>query len=197
MKDTTHSALLYAKFRVPAPELKALGVEIQKRAVPTPDDVDAEREPEYMSLMRELYQSYSATRGRLILPLVSKKMADLGTTTQQSDLLAFSKASISFMRGICLDEHELWFEWFEAEGALYDFLESLIEPMYDYLRPRTIHETKLEKLCELCAMIQGRYMDLESDDEDEDLESAIASPVANGKPFGRQLDFGSLVQPAL
>ncbi|KAK1090150.1 Golgi transport complex subunit 3, partial [Friedmanniomyces endolithicus] len=77
LKNTTHSALLYAKFRVPAPELKALGLEIQKRAVPTPEDVDAGREPEYASLLRELYQSYSATRGRLILPMVHKKMGDL------------------------------------------------------------------------------------------------------------------------
>lgn len=200
LKETTHSALLYAKFRVPAPELKTLGVEIQKRAVPTPDDVDAEREPEYASLMRELYQSYSTTRGRLILPLVSRKMAEIATTQQQSDVLAFSKTAISFMRGICLDEHELWFEWFESDGALYDFLESLMEPMYDYLRPRTIHETKLEKLCELCATIQARYMDVDADDDDDesDVDSGTMSPVLNGRASSaRKLDFASLVQPAL
>lgn len=200
LKETTHSALLYAKFRVPAPEMKALGVEIQKRAVPTPDDVDAEREPEYAGLMRELYQSYSTTRGRLILPLVSRKMAEVASTPQQSDVLAFSKSAISFMRGICLDEHELWFEWFESDGALYDFLESLMEPMYDYLRPRTIHETKLEKLCELCATIQARYMDVdaEDDDDDSDVASSVMSPNANGKyNTARKLDFASLVQPAL
>lgn len=197
LKETTHSALLYAKFRVPAPELKVLGLEIQKRAVPTPDDVDAGREPEYMSLLRELYQSYSATRGRLILPLVSRKMAELASSMQQSDVLEFAKSSIGFLRGVTLDEHELWFEWFETDGALYDFLESLMEPLYDYLRPKTIHETKLEKLCELCAMIQGRYMDLDSEDEDGDASSALASPVTNGKPLLRKLDFGSLVHPAL
>jgi hypothetical protein len=204
LKETTQSALLYAKFRVPAPELKALGVEIQKRAVPTPDDVDAEREPEYASLMRELYQSYSTTRGRLILPLVSRKMAELASTStsQQSDVLTFAKTAISFIRGICLDEHELWFEWFESDGALYDFLESLMEPMYDYLRPRTIHETKLEKLCELCATIQARYMDVEADNDDEtddsDVDSGVLSPINNGRSStARKLDFASLVQPAL
>ncbi|KAK3070950.1 Golgi transport complex subunit 3 [Teratosphaeriaceae sp. CCFEE 6253] len=195
LKETTHSALLYAKYRVPAPELKVLGLEIQKRAVPTPDDVDAGREPEYASLLRELYQSYIATRGRLILPLVSKKLAELGASSQQADVLAFAKASLSYMRGICLDEYELWYEWFETDGALYDFLENLMEPMYDYLRPKVIHETKLEKLCELCSVIQGRYMSLESEDEDDG--SAIVSPSIDNKPFGRKLDFASLVQPAL
>ncbi|KAK5172900.1 Golgi transport complex subunit 3 [Saxophila tyrrhenica] len=198
LKETTHSALLYAKFRVPAPELKTLGLEIQKRAVPTPDDVDAGREPEYMSLLRELYESYSAARGRLMLPLVSKKMAELAGTSQQADVLDFAKSSLSFLRGICLDEYELWFEWFETEGALHDFLESLTEPMFDYLRPKVIHETKLEKLCELCAMVQGRYMDTDSDDEDDDdLESAVSGPAPDGRTLGRKLDFGSLIQPGL
>ena len=200
LKETTHSALLYAKFRVPAPELKALGLEIQKRAVPTPEDVDLNREPEYTSLLRELYQSYSATRGRLTLPLVSKKMAELASSTQQTDVLAFARSSMSYVRGICLDEYELWFEWFETEGALYEFLENLCEVMYDYLRPRIIHETKLEKLCELCAMIQGRYMDVESEEEndEEDVRSSREGSIANGRlSSGRKLDFGSLVQPGL
>ncbi|SMQ55290.1 unnamed protein product [Zymoseptoria tritici ST99CH_1A5] len=195
LKETTHSALLYAKFRVPAPEMKALGVEIQKRAVPTPDDVDAGREPEYLSLLRELYQSYSTTRGRLVLPLVAKKMAELAETPQQSDVVAFAKSALSFVRGITLDEYDLWFEWFETEGALYEFLESLLEPMYDYLRPRTIHETKMEKLCDLCAMIQGRYMDVESDDDDA--ESSAANSSYNSRHPQRRLDFASLVHPAL
>ncbi|KAF2169596.1 hypothetical protein M409DRAFT_64682 [Zasmidium cellare ATCC 36951] len=196
LKDTTHSALLYAKFRVPAPELKALGLEIQKRAVPTPEDVDAGREPEYLSLLRELYQSYAATRGRLILPLVAKKMAELAATPRQADVVAFAKTSLSFVRGIALDEYDLWFEWFETDGALYEFLESLLDPMFDYLRPRIIHETKLEKLCDLCAMIQGRYMELDSEEED-DPENALMSPSINGRSLGRKLDFASLVQPAL
>lgn len=196
LKETTHSALLYAKFRVPAPELKALGLEIQKRAVPTPDDVDAGREPEYLSLLRELYQSYSATRGRLILPLVAKKMTELATIDQEMDVVAFAKACLGFIRGIALDEYDLWFEWFETDGALYEFLESLLEPMYDHLRPRTIHETKMERLCDLCSMIQGRYMDVDSDEDDDGRSAAAGSSVA-GRHSGRRLDFGSLIHPAL
>lgn len=203
LKDSTRSALLFAKFRVPAAELKALGLEIQKRAVPTPEDVDANREPEYSSLLRELFQSFSTTRGRLVLPLVSRRMAELASAQQSGgDVLSFAKASMSFMRGICLDEHELWFEWFETIGALYDFLESLMEPLYDYLRPLTIHETRLERLCELCAMLQSRYMNVdgESDDEDEinGTNGELFSPGINDRqPLLRKLDFASLVQPAL
>ncbi|KAF2716190.1 Sec34-domain-containing protein [Polychaeton citri CBS 116435] len=210
LTETTHSALLYAKFRVPAPELKALGVEIQKRAKPTLEDVDAGREPEYMSLMRELYQTYSAARGRLILPLISRKMSELTSTYEATDLLGFSRANFSFMKGIMQDEYNLWFEWFEVgtETGLYEFVESLMEPMYDYLRPRTIHETRLEKLCELCAMIQDRYVTPNSDDEDEDDADGLSSSAGDSRGSSwagrgwlngnrRPLDFASLVQPAL
>ena len=193
LKPSAQSTLLYAKFRVPAPELKVLGLEIQKRAVHTPDDVDIGREPEYASLMRELYQSYSTTRSRLILPLVAQKMAELDSTPAHANLLAFAQASISYMRGISLDEYELWHEWFETEGALYDYLETLMDPLYDYLRPKIVHETKLETLCELCSTIQARYMEMESEDED-DAESEI---VNSSTIHGRRLDFATLVQPAL
>jgi len=38
----------------------------------------------------------------------------------------------------------------------------MCEPLYDYIRPKIIHETNLIKLCELCTLLQTRYMrDLE------------------------------------
>ncbi|EDU45833.1 Sec34 domain containing protein [Pyrenophora tritici-repentis] len=182
LNDTTMSALLYAKFRVGAPELKSIGMEIQKRAVLPPGAAPG-GEAEYQSLMNELYQSYSTTRGRLILPIVTKKIGEIAQAPSTStDLVAFARSSISYIRGICFDECDLWREWFEGDGGLYDFLEAVCEPLYDYLRPRTIHETQILKLCELCTMIQTRYM--EEDEED--------SPVEANK-----LDFTVIVHPAL
>jgi conserved oligomeric Golgi complex subunit 3 len=177
------SALLYAKFRVGAPELKRIGLEIQKRAVLS-KGAEPGSEAEYQSLMNELYQSYSATRGRLILPIVTKKIGEIAQAPSSSkDLVSFARSSISYIRTICLDEYDLWGEWFEGEGGLYDFLEAMCEPLYDHLRPRTIHETQILKLCELCTLIQTRYM--EEDEED-------SSPVEANK-----LDFTVLVHPAL
>lgn len=182
LNDTTMSALLYAKFRVGAPELKRIGLEIQKRAV-LPAGADTGGEAEYQSLMNELYQSYSATRGRLILPIVTKKIGEIAQTPSSSkDLVAFARSSISYIRRICFDEYDLWGEWFEGSGGLYDFLESMCEPLYDHLRPRTIHETQILKLCELCTLIQQLYMEEEEED----------SPVESNN-----LDFTPLVQPAL
>jgi hypothetical protein len=183
LNDTTMSALLYAKFRVGAAELKDLGLEIQKRAV-VPAGAEPGSEAEYSSLMNELHTSFSATRGKLVIPLVRKKLADIAQAPSTSkDLVAFARNSISYVRGICLDEFELWGEWFHGRAGLYDFLESVCEPLYDHLRPRIIHETKLLKLCQLCTLLQTRYLH----DPDDEFEAADPN----------QLDFSVLIQPAL
>lgn len=183
LNDTTMSALLYAKFRVGAPELKTIGLEIQKRAV-LPKGSAPGAEAEYQSLMNELYQSYSTTRGRLLLPVVAKKIGEIAQAPSTSqDLVSFARRSISYLRDICSDECGLWREWFDGDGGLYDFLEAMCEPLYDHLRPRTIHETQILKLCELCTLIQTQYMEEDEDDE----ESVDAN----------KLDFSILVHPAL
>jgi conserved oligomeric Golgi complex subunit 3 len=183
LNDTTMSALLYAKFRVGAAEMKELGLEIQKRANPPPD-ADPEIEGEYQSLMNELHTSFAASRGRLIIPLVRKRLSDIAQAPSTSrDVVAFARASISYVRGICLDEFELWGEWFHGQRGVYDFLEAICEPLYDSVRPRVIHENKLPKLCQLCSLLQTRYMN------DPEEEAEVPDPT--------QLDFAILVQPIL
>ncbi len=183
LNDTTMSTLLYAKFRVGASELKEVAKEIRKRAVLPPGSAPG-AEAEYQSLMNELYTSYSATRGKLIIPLCRKKIGEIAMAPSTSkDLVSFARTSIGHIRGVCADEHGLWREWFEGEDGLYDFLESVCEPLYDHLRPRIIHENQLLKLCELCTLLQTRYMH----DQDEEIDPAETN----------QLDFSLLIQPAL
>ena len=183
LNDTTMSALLYAKFRVGAAELKKVAEEIRKRTR-LPAGAEPGAEAEYQSLMKELYSSYSATRGRLVIPLVRKKLGEIAMAPSTSkDLVAFARSSIGHIQGICADEYELWCEWFEGEDGLYDFLELICEPLYDQLTPRTVHESQLLKLCELCTLIQTRYMR----DQDEELEALEI----------KQLDFSILIQRAL
>ena len=181
LNDTTRSALLYAKFRVGAADMKELGLEIHKRANP-PADAQPGEEGEYQSLMNELHASFAACRGRLILPIVQKRLAEIGQAPSSRDLVQFARASIGYIRGICLDEFELWGEWFHGQRGLYNFLESICEPLYDHLRPRIVHESRLSKLCSLVTLLQTRYMH----DDDED-----------GAPDLTQQDFSLLIQPAL
>ncbi|KAI9799021.1 MAG: hypothetical protein M1825_004917 [Sarcosagium campestre] len=183
LNDTTMSTLLYAKFRVGAAELKSIAQEIRKRAAHTAG-ADVGGESEYQSLMNELYQNYSTTRGKLVIPLARKKIADISIAPSTSkDLVSFARTSIGYTRGVCIDEYELWGEWFEGDEGLYDFLEFVCEPLYDHLKPRIIRENQLLKLCELCTLIQSRYMR----DQDDDADQAES----------HQLDFSTLILPAL
>lgn len=183
LNDTTTSALLYAKFRVGASELKEVAQEIRKRSVVSAG-AESGAEAEYQSLMNELYTSYSATRGRLVIPLSRKKIEAIAHDPSTSkDLVSFARSSIGYVRAVCSDEYELWREWFEGEEGLYDFLESVCEPLYDHLRPRIIHENRLLRLCELCTLIQTRYIHNPEDELDE-FELT-------------QLDFSVLIQPVL
>ena len=67
------SALLYAEFRAGAAELEEIAQEIKRRAV-LPAGAESGAEAEYQSLINELYTRYSVTRGKLVLPLVWKKI---------------------------------------------------------------------------------------------------------------------------
>ncbi len=183
LNNTTLSALLYAKFRVNAPELKKIGLEIQKRTLQILDAKD-DASTEYKNLMTELRQSFAATRSKLILPLMKSKLNSMALAPSTAkDLVAFARSSISYVRSMCLDECDLWREWFEGEDGLHDFLKSVCEPLYDQLRPRIVKETQLLKLCELCTLIQTRYThDLDEDPEPTDPD---------------QLEFSVLIQPVL
>ncbi|RPA99180.1 hypothetical protein L873DRAFT_1835529 [Choiromyces venosus 120613-1] len=179
MNDTTQSALLYAKFRVNAPLLRELVGEIEKRC-------DHE---EYISLLNECYSAFASVRQKLIIPIIQKKMNELaavGASTNK-DLVKFSRNGINFVRSICMDEFELFYAFFSGERSdseVYNFLETLCEPLYDHLRPRIIHELQLVKLCELCTLLQMRYM---RDPEDLEVD-----------PYDRtQLDFGQLIQTTI
>ena len=103
LNDTTQSALLYAKFRVGAADMKELGLEIQKRANP-PADAQPGEEGEYQSLMNELHQSFAACRARLMLPILQQKLADIAQDPSSKDLVHFAKSAVSYIRGVCLDE---------------------------------------------------------------------------------------------
>jgi hypothetical protein len=179
LNDTTMSTLLYAKFRVGAAEMKQLSLEIQKRANPAAD-AEPGTEGEYQSLMNELHTTFAASRGRLILPLIHKRLAEISQAPSSKDLGPFALACIGYIRGMCMDEFELWGEWFHGQKGLYSLLDSICEPLYDALRPRIIHES-FQNLCSLVTSLQDRYFG-----EDED-----------NAPNLNDLDFPSLLEPVL
>lgn len=46
----------------------------------------------------------------------------------------------------------------QANAVTSAFLESICKPLYDRLRQRIVAETQLVRLCELCTLLQTRYI---------------------------------------
>src|SRR5213080_1843326 len=87
---------------------KQIGQEIRKQAVLI-QGTDGGGEVEYQNLMNELYQNYSTMRGKLVIPLVRKKIGEIAMTpSTANDLVAFARSSIGYIRGVCVDEWVLW-----------------------------------------------------------------------------------------
>ncbi|CAG8451846.1 10392_t:CDS:10 [Dentiscutata heterogama] len=124
--STVQTALFYVKFRAVAPKLKELVHEVEKRC-------PAHRE--YNSLLNDCYNAYFSVRQQLLIPVIYAKILELGSDGQ--DILTFNL--------ICI------LTCFALDSGNLDLLCSY---MYDYLRPRIIHETNIEVLSELCTILQ-------------------------------------------
>ncbi|CAG8512769.1 11132_t:CDS:10 [Rhizophagus irregularis] len=172
VNSTVQTALFYVKFKAIAPKLKELVNEIEKRC-------PAHRE--YYSLLNDCYNAYFSVRQQLLIPVIYTKIQELEPTGQ--DILSFARNGYAYMLNLCSDEYSLFYNFFSTgEDDLYGNLDLLCSYMYDYLRPWIIHETNIETLSELCAILQ---VHLNQDSE------------KNGEKEGQGLQFSYLIRNVL
>ncbi|KAI8890745.1 Sec34-domain-containing protein [Backusella circina FSU 941] len=132
--------LYYVKFRTIAPTIKSLTLQVDKRC---------EGHKEYQSLYEDILNAYFQTRQQLLSPLISRRIQQLGPSDK--DLLEFAKNGCAYMMSLCSDEFSLFNHFFHTgEDELYNYLDLLTSHLYDYLRPRIIHENDITILSELC-----------------------------------------------
>ncbi|ORZ02713.1 Sec34-like family-domain-containing protein [Syncephalastrum racemosum] len=140
-KQTT---LFYVRFRMIASEIKTLSTQLEQRCLGY---------KEYQSLYQEALNAYFQTRQNLLGPVISRKIQQLGPTG--GDLLAFARNGCAYMMNLCLDEFNLFNNFFsQGEDELYAYLDLLTSYLYDHLRPRIIHENNISTLSELCNIFQ-------------------------------------------
>ncbi|CEP06997.1 hypothetical protein [Parasitella parasitica] len=155
-KDTTMGkqiAMYYVKFKTIAPSIRSLTAQVEKRC----------GHKEYRSLYEDMLHAYFQTRQQLLSPLISKKIQQLGPGVK--DLLDFAKNGCAYMMSLCSDEYNLFYNFFQQSGEqeLYNYLDVLTGHLYDYLRPRIIHENDIITLSELCNVFLMYVMQDEND----------------------------------
>jgi hypothetical protein len=178
LSETALDALFYAKFSSLSASTRVYIVELEKRALRNPD--------EYGSLLQECVGAWTNIRHQLLGPSIAEEVRRMDP--QNSDLVKLARSGCAYLRNVCTNEWNLFREFFAYSGhdEIYRYLESICDYLYDSLRPRILHETKLEVLCELCNVMQALIsLDGDGDDEEED-ESPEGSMVARG---GQKGDF--------
>ncbi|KAI9246933.1 Sec34-like family-domain-containing protein [Phascolomyces articulosus] len=173
-KQTT---LFYVKFRMISPTTKPLSIELEKRC---------EGHKEYQSLYQDTLNAYFQTRQNLLGPVISRKIQELGP---YGDLLSFARSGCAYMMNLCMDEFNLFYNFFRSgEDELYAFLDLLTSYLYDYLRPRIIHENNISVLSELCSIFQMYIL------RDDSLTADDSTTDDNER---HKLEFGHLIQNVL
>lgn len=87
-----------------------------------------------------------------------------------SDLVKLARSGCAYLRNVCMSEWTLFRDFFAYSGQeeVYRYLETMCDYLYDSLRPRILHETKLEVLCELCNVLQA-LIALDGDEGDDEV----------------------------
>ncbi|KAI7847278.1 Sec34-like family-domain-containing protein [Circinella umbellata] len=173
-KQTT---LFYVKFKMISSTIKPLSIELEKRC---------EGHKEYQSLYQDTLNAYFQTRQNLLGPIISRKIQEL---SPYGDLLSFARNGCAYMMNLCMDEFNLFYNFFRSgEDELYSFLDLLTSYLYDYLRPRIIHENNISVLSELCSIFQMYIL------RDESLAADDNTMNDNER---HKLEFGHLIQNVL
>ncbi|KAG2111138.1 Sec34-like family-domain-containing protein [Suillus discolor] len=146
VSSTAQMHLLYTRFRSVTSQLSPLLSELERRAEAHPEDLSA--------LLSECHSAYFAARKGL---LVGRLMEEIrGLDPAHTELVELTNAGCTYLKHLCTDEFNLYREFFNSgEGQLYTYLENLCDYLYDDLRPRILHETRLTTLCEVCTVLQA------------------------------------------
>ncbi|KAG0365751.1 Golgi transport complex subunit 3 [Gamsiella multidivaricata] len=204
IKPAMATALFYVKFRAIAPPLRSLVAELEKRCV---------SHKEYNSLLNDCYNCYFSVRQQHLSSMIVSKIQEMGPS--QQDKLRFARNGLAYLTSVCMEEYSLFYNFFNTgESELYGYLDTLIGYLYDYLRPRIIHENKIDILSELCVIMNIQQSDIPIDENSHlafgylirnmlqdtqhrlvyRAQSFIRSEIQNYKPTPNVLDYPARLQ---
>ncbi|KAG0339846.1 Golgi transport complex subunit 3 [Podila humilis] len=76
-----------------------------------------------------------------------------------------ARNGLAYLTSVCMEEYSLFYNFFNTgEEELYGYLDTLIGYLYDYLRPRIIHENKIDILSELCVVMNIQQSNIPIDE---------------------------------
>ncbi|KAK2970720.1 hypothetical protein RJ640_015145 [Escallonia rubra] len=145
VSEGVEASVIYVRFKAAANELKPVLEEIESRS----------QRKEYVQILGDCHKLYCEQRLSLVRGIVQRRISEYA---KKEALPSLTRSGCAYMIQVCQLEHQLFNHFFPSSSKDISSLDPLVDPLcthlYDTLRPRLIHETNLDILCELVNILK-------------------------------------------
>ncbi|ONH97445.1 hypothetical protein PRUPE_7G190900 [Prunus persica] len=145
VSEGVEASVIYVRFKAAASELKPVLEEIESRS----------SRKEYTQILAECHKLYCEQRLSLVRGIVHQRISEFA---KKEALPSLTRSGCAYLMQVCQLEHQLFYHFFPSSAEDVSSLAPLIDPLstylYDTLRPKLIHETNVDFLCELVDILK-------------------------------------------
>ncbi|KAJ8774581.1 hypothetical protein K2173_017027 [Erythroxylum novogranatense] len=145
LSEGVEASVIYVRFKAAASELKQVLEEIESRA----------SRKEYVQILAECHKLYCEQRLSLLKGIVHQRISEF---SKKEALPSLTRSGCAYLMQVCQLEHQLFGHFFPSSSEDISSLSPLMDPLstylYDTLRPKLIHETNIDLLCELVDILK-------------------------------------------
>ncbi|KAI9123351.1 hypothetical protein K1719_006240 [Acacia pycnantha] len=145
VSEGVEASVIYVRFKAAASELKPVLEEIESRS----------SRKEYGQILAECHRLYCEQRLSLIRGIVQRRISEF---SKKEALPSLTRSGCAYLIQVCQLEHQLFDHFFPSSSKDVSSLAPLMDPLstylYDTLRPKLIHETNIDFLCELVDILK-------------------------------------------
>ncbi|CAK7352282.1 unnamed protein product [Dovyalis caffra] len=202
ISEGVEASVIYVRFKAASTELKPILEEIESRSART----------EYVQILVECHKLYCEQRLSLVKGIVHQRISEF---SKKEALPSLTRSGCAYLMQVCQLEHQLFDHFFPSSSEDISSLAPLIDPLstylYDTLRPKLIHETNVDLLCELVDILKVEVLGEQLSRRSESLaglrptlqriladvherltfraRTYIRDEIANYMPFNEDLDY--------
>ncbi|XP_037491030.1 conserved oligomeric Golgi complex subunit 3 isoform X2 [Jatropha curcas] len=145
VSEGVEASVIYVRFKAAANELKPILEEIESRS----------SRKEYAQILSECHKLYCEQRLSFVKGIVLQRISEF---SKKEALPSLTRSGCAYLMQVCQLEHQLFDHFFPSSSEDASCLAALIDPLstylYDTLRPKLIHETDVDLLCELVDILK-------------------------------------------
>ncbi|KAI4344665.1 hypothetical protein L6164_011864 [Bauhinia variegata] len=145
VSEGVEASVIYVRFKAAASELKPILEEIESRS----------SRKEYGQILAECHRLYCEQRLSLVRGIVYQRISEF---SKKEALPTLTRSGCAYLVQVCQLEYQLFDHFFPSSSKEISSLAPLMDPLstylYDTLRPKLIHETNIDFLCELVDILK-------------------------------------------